>query len=68
MVLVFPRTSLLFLFLIPESLPCVPCGLKRSGREKILSPTDAILDLKTAWKWYKVAYEREMENEEGPGS
>jgi hypothetical protein len=30
--------------------------------------TFAIQDLKTAWKWYKVAFEREMENEEGPGS
>ena len=29
--------------------------------------TFAIQDLKTSWKWYKMAYEREMENEESPG-
>ncbi len=26
--------------------------------------TFAIQDLKTSWKWYRIAYEREMENEE----
>ena len=26
--------------------------------------TFALQDLKTSWKWYKMAYEREMENEE----
>jgi hypothetical protein len=27
----------------------------------------AIQDLKTSWKWYRIAYEREMENEESSG-
>ena len=30
--------------------------------------TFAIQDLKNSWKWYRIAYEREMENEEGAGS
>jgi hypothetical protein len=29
--------------------------------------TFAIQDLKTSWKWYKMSYEREMENEERAG-
>ena len=29
--------------------------------------TFAIQDLKTSWKWYRMAYEREMENEERAG-
>lgn len=29
--------------------------------------TFAIQDLKTSWKWYRMAYEREMENEESSG-
>jgi hypothetical protein len=29
--------------------------------------TFAIQDLNTSWKWYRMAYEREMENEESSG-
>jgi len=29
--------------------------------------TFAIQDLKTSWKWYRMAYEREMEDEERAG-
>jgi len=29
--------------------------------------TFAIQDLKTSWKWYRMAYEREIENEERAG-
>lgn len=29
--------------------------------------TFAIQDLKTSWKWYRMAYEREMENEKSSG-
>jgi hypothetical protein len=29
--------------------------------------TFAIQDLKTSWIWYRMAYEREIENEESPG-
>jgi len=29
--------------------------------------TFAIQDLKTSWKWYRMAYERELDNEEADG-